>query len=61
MPTIKLKGEIDIDLTRLGLKKDSIVKDAMLCKTNKAMYFTIGTHQCVVYHENYEIITNKKL
>lgn len=59
MATIKLKGELDLELTRLGLKAGDIIRNATFSKSNKAMFFSIFdvTHNdCVVYPENYEII-----
>ncbi len=56
---IKLKGELDLELTGLGLKAGDIIRNASYCKSNKAMYFNVFyviSNECVVYPENYEII-----
>lgn len=59
MATIKLKGTLDLELTRLGLKSGDIIRNAIFSKSNKAMYFNVFyviNNECVVYPENYEII-----
>ena len=59
MAKIRLIGELDIELTRLGLKPNDVILNATYFSGNKAMYFTVHyviTNECVVYSQNYEII-----
>lgn len=62
---IKLKGEIDWEITRFGLKEGDIIKDHTAPgKINANVFFDIhynGTTQtCVVWPDNYEIIELNK-
>jgi hypothetical protein len=62
---IRLKGELDWELTRIGLKVDEEVEATpdRVGKTG-AMYFDIyyrgWKYECVVWPENYELISNIK-
>ena len=59
MAKIRLIGELDIELTRLGLKPNNMIMNATYSSGNKAMYFTVHyviRNECVVYPQNYEII-----
>lgn len=59
MATIKLIGELDIELTRLGLKPGDIIKNATYSVGNRSMNFDIFqviTNHCSVYPDNYEVI-----
>ena len=59
MAKIRLIGELDMELTRLGLKPNDIILNATYSSGNKAMYFTVHyviTNECVVYPQNYKII-----
>lgn len=63
MAVIKLKGDLDFDLTRLGLKPEMEV-NATRDNYNKkgAMNFKLSKggvlQHCVVWPENYDIIKN---
>lgn len=64
MPTIKLKGDLDMDLTRIGLEPGQIIEalpDSMSKKG--AMHFTRYkfdmSFNCTVWPENYELIEEK--
>jgi hypothetical protein len=59
MATIKLIGELDFDLTKIGLRAGDIIRNATYSKSNGAMnfdYHYVINNECVVYPENYEII-----
>ncbi|MDL2262968.1 hypothetical protein LJC11_05665 [Bacteroidales bacterium OttesenSCG-928-I21] len=59
MATIKLIGELDFELTRLGLKAGDIIQNASYSKGNKSMNFDVFyviTNHCVVWQDNYEVI-----
>jgi hypothetical protein len=59
MAIIKLKGKLDLELTRLRLKAGDIIRNATHSKSNEAMYFNVHhviNNECVVYPQNYEII-----
>lgn len=64
MPKIKLVGELDFELTRnpLNLKAGDIVP-AFGNPASKAgaMYFTIGSYECVIWPKNYVIVEEDKL
>lgn len=56
MTTIRLKGELDFDLTLLGFKEGDVVH-ATIDKQGRAYFSThlAITVDCVVWPENYEI------
>jgi hypothetical protein len=61
MPTIKLKGNLDFELTRLGLESGQIVDATPDIMSKKgAMHFTRHkfnmSFNCTVWPENYEIL-----
>ncbi|MDL2308896.1 hypothetical protein LJC53_04865 [Bacteroidales bacterium OttesenSCG-928-C03] len=59
MPKIRLIGNLDIELTKIGLKAGDTIGDAFFSPTNKAMYFNVHHvifNECVVYPKNYEIL-----
>lgn len=62
---IKLTGELDTELTRIGLKPGDVVTPESSCKKTGAMYFFklhIGfSNTCVVWPENYEIINEDNI
>lgn len=58
---IKLKGELDYELTRLGLKAgDEIPDHTVPGKVNGAIYFDVRfrgyQYPCVVWPDNYDVI-----
>jgi hypothetical protein len=59
---IKLKGELDFDLTRIGLKPGDIIKNASLDSVSLmgAVNFSQGYqgmyYDCVVWPEDYDVI-----
>ena len=58
---IRLKGSLDLDLLRLGLKSGDIIEDHTNPLDTGAIYFTIRgasvwDQECVVWKENYDII-----
>lgn len=58
MTKIKLRGELDIDLVRLGLKEGDEVNAEISNEKSGAAYFSVFytiTVDCVVWPENYEI------
>lgn len=62
---IKLKGYLDPELTRIGLKPGDIIRNAKADTTGTSgavyfdHYYTID-NQCVVWPENYDIIKGDK-
>jgi hypothetical protein len=63
---IKLKGELDFDLIRIGLKPGDIIKNAIPDRISK-MGAVNFTHQyermnfdCVVWPEDYDVIKSDK-
>jgi hypothetical protein len=59
MATIKIKGKLDLDLTKIGLKAGDIIRNATYSESNGAINFDfhyVINNECVVYPENYEII-----
>lgn len=57
---IRLKGQLDLDLTKLGLRAGDEIKFNTPPASNGAIYFEVrynGTTQnCVVWSDNYELI-----
>ena len=57
---IRLKGELDFDLTRIGLKEGDVIRNiSQLDKKTGAVHFDcfhVITNHCVVWPENYDII-----
>jgi hypothetical protein len=62
---IKLKGHLDLDLIRIGLKSGDIIRNAKAdtVGTTGSVYFdhsyTIN-NDCVVWPENYDVIKSDK-
>lgn len=61
MLTIRLKGNLDFDLRKLGLKEGNIIRDCQISsQTTQSINFSVIYNgfecNCVVYPENYEII-----
>jgi hypothetical protein len=62
---IQLKGYLDLDLIRIGLKPGNIIRNAKAdtVGTTGAVYFdhsyTIN-NECVVWPENYDVIKSDK-
>jgi len=60
MYEIKLTGELDWELTRIGFKPGDIVHATINADGTGAMYFDKmycgTTYQCVVWADNYEIL-----
>jgi hypothetical protein len=59
--TIKLKGNLDFDLRKLGLKEGDIIRDCQISSyTTQSIYFSVIYNgfecHCVVWPANYEII-----
>jgi len=54
--TIRLKGELDIDLKRLGLESGDILHRMPIPGKYGSIYFVFDGVHCVVYPENYDII-----
>lgn len=57
---IKLKGVLDWEITRFGVKEGDVIQEHTKPGTNGAIYFTVhygGFEQnCVVWPDNYKII-----
>jgi hypothetical protein len=61
MANIKLTGNLDLDLLRIGYKEGDIVTAYPDLQSKVgAMYFTKGPYDCVVWPENYEIVNKKE-
>lgn len=66
MPKIILRGELDFDLTRLGLRPEmEVCAEADLVGKTGAMYFTVHRSgfsiECVVWPENYRVAEVKNV
>lgn len=59
---IRLVGELDYELTSLGLREDQIIKNGILDTLNKSVSFEhyhVITNHCVVWPDNYQILTQE--
>ena len=62
---IKLKGYLDLDLTRIGIRPGDIIRNAKADNvgTAGAVYFDHFSYilnECVVWPDNYDIIKSDK-
>lgn len=57
---IKLKGELDWEITRFGVKAGDVIEEHTKPDTSGAVFFDIQyngmTQTCVVWTDNYDII-----
>lgn len=61
---IKLKGYLDLDLTRIGLRPGDIIKGASIANELSGSvlfdhFYTIE-NQCIVWPDNYDVIKSDK-
>jgi|GEM_PF-6925696 len=60
---IKLKGEIDYEITRFGVKSGDVIEHHTSPKASGAIFFDVSyygsTQTCVVWADNYDIINEK--
>jgi len=61
---IKLKGIIDWEITRFGVKSGDIIQNHTKPDTSGAVFFDVDynstTQGCVVWEDNYDIIESNK-
>lgn len=61
---IKLKGEIDWEITRFGVKPGDVIKIHTKPDVSGAIFFDVNyyssTQTCVVWGDNYDIIDEKQ-
>lgn len=62
---IRLKGNIDWEITRFGVKEGDIIRNHTQPGKNKAISFDVryydSVQSCAVWPENYDIITEEEL